>query len=330
VSWNVRGLGNSDKCGIVRNAICDVMPAIVCLQETKLHTIDAFKAKSFLPPKFASSFVFKPADGSRGGILTAWDPALFSLQNSSVDLHSLSTSLSCNATNLDLAITNCYGPSDHSGSLPFLSSLVDMLPLIQGPWIILGDFNLVRSAADKNNGQVNTALCNAFNETIQELNINEIDLSDRLYTWTNKQPNPILARLDRVFTNAATDSAFPLINLSSLPRPTSDHTPLLTLSTDLPKAGFFRFENYWLHHQSFLPTVLSAWRQAPVKADAAGQLAACIKSTRAAAKVWSRCFRAPIQLINNCQFIIQLFDYYEEIRLLPHEEFQVRRDARNS
>jgi len=79
VSWNVRGLGDSDKCGIVRNAICDVKPSIVCLQETKLQNIDFFKAKSFLPSNLASSHVCAPADGTRGGILTAWDPALFSL-----------------------------------------------------------------------------------------------------------------------------------------------------------------------------------------------------------------------------------------------------------
>jgi exonuclease III len=220
---------------------------IVCLQETKLQNIDLFKAKSFLPSNLASSYVCAPADGTRGGILTAWDPVLFSLQNFFLKPHTLTTSLVCNATNLDFSITNAYGPSDHSGSLPFLRNLVDLLPLIPGPWILLGDFNLVRCAADKNNGQISNALCAAFNDTIQDLNISEVDLSDRLYTWTNKQPNPILARLDHVFTNSSLDSAFPFFNLSSLPRPTSDHTPLLlTLSTDLPKASFFRFENFWL------------------------------------------------------------------------------------
>lgn len=72
---------------------------------------------------------------------------------------------------------------------------------------------------------------------------------------------------------------------------------------------------------------MPAWQQAPARADAVGQLAACIKSTRAAAKVWSRCIRAPTEIIHNCQFLIQLFDYYEEIRQLSSEEFQVRRKA---
>jgi hypothetical protein len=113
--------------------------------------------------------------------------------------------------------------------------------------------------ADKNNGQINIPLTNAFNDAIRQLNLYEIDLSDRLYTWSNKQPNPILARLDRAFSNNDLNLTFLLTNLSSLPRPTSNHTLLLlTLSASLPKAGFFHFENFWLQKQSFLPSVLPA------------------------------------------------------------------------
>jgi hypothetical protein len=170
----------------------------------------------------------------------------------------------------------------------------------------------------------------AFNDTIQLLNVSEVDLLDHLFTWSNKQPNPVLARLDRAFTDNSLNLAFHLSNLSSLPRPTSDHTPLLlTLSASLPKSSFFRFENFWLQSQSFLPSILSAWEQASPRADTVGQLVVCIKSARAAAKVWSRCSRAPIFLIHNCQFLIQLFDYYEEIRNLSPEEFQVRRQAQD-
>lgn len=117
----------------------------------------------------------------------------------------------------------------------------------------------MRCAADKNNGQINDPLMNAFNDTIQQLCVSEVDLSDCLYTWSNRKPNPILARIDRVFSNNELNLAFPMATPSSLPRPTSDHTPLiLTLHSSLPKAGFFHFEKIWLHNQSFLPSVLPA------------------------------------------------------------------------
>ena len=189
----------------------------------------------------------------------------------------------------------------------------------------------MRCATDKNNGQFSVPLSNAFNETIQDLQLSEVELSDRLYTWTNGQPHPILAWLDRVFTNNDLDLIFPLTSLSSLPKPTLDHTPLLlSLSTSLPKSGFFRFERAWLRHQSFLPTVLAGWQQTHERADAAGHLASCIKSTRAAAKVWSRCIRPPNYLIPNYKFIIQLFDFFEEMRPLSAHEFQARKQTQQT
>jgi hypothetical protein len=99
----------------------------------------------------------------------------------------LITTLTCNA-----AITNSYGPT-----------------LFSGPWILLGDFNLIRSAADKNNAQFNASLANVFNETIENLPISEVVLSDQRFTWSNMQPNPILAKLDRVFSNNELNCAFP-------------------------------------------------------------------------------------------------------------------------
>ena len=71
VSWNVRGLGDPDKCAIVEDALVSAAPAVICLQETKLHHIDQFQAHSFLPPRFARSLQFVRAAGTRGGILSA-------------------------------------------------------------------------------------------------------------------------------------------------------------------------------------------------------------------------------------------------------------------
>jgi hypothetical protein len=49
---------------------------------------------------------------------------------------------------------------------------------------------------------------------------------------------------------------------------------------------------------------------------------------RAAAKVWSRCNRAPPYLIHNSRFLIQLFDFFEETRDLSTIEIQARYNAR--
>ncbi|XP_066373069.1 uncharacterized protein [Miscanthus floridulus] len=113
----------------------------------------------------------------------------------------------------------------------------------------------------------------------------EIPLLGRNFTWSNGQEPPILAKLDRALVNLAHTTTFPDTSHSPRAKPTSDHTPLfLSMSTSIPKSSVFRFENAWLPRQNFLQTVLPAWTEARVCSDAAGQLAACLKSARAATK----------------------------------------------
>jgi hypothetical protein len=38
-------------------------------------------------------------------------------------------------------------------------------------WLIANDFSLIRSAADKSSGHVNSRLCDAFNDTIESLGL---------------------------------------------------------------------------------------------------------------------------------------------------------------
>jgi exonuclease III len=257
ISWNVRGLGDPDKCKLVRNVFLNANPVILCIQESMLSNVDFFKAASFLPPGFL--FASSPADGSRGGMITAWDPNVFTLKNQFCKPYTIACTFTCNLSDLDFSITNTYGPSDHAFSLPYLQHLFELPNLIPGPWILLGDFNLVRQPSDKNNGQINSTLANAFNSTILQLCVSEIELSDRLYTWSNLQPFPILARLDRVFTNNDLNSLFPLTTLSSLPRPTSDHTPLLlTLNTEIPKAQILDSKNIGCTTIASFPLLLRA------------------------------------------------------------------------
>jgi exonuclease III len=197
LSWNVRGLGDPEKCTIIRDAICSTSPSIVCLRETKLNACDFFKAATFLPQNFTSSFVTCNAAGSRGGILTAWDPNALTLDHHAVhNSFCLSTSFTSAFSEHNFSVMNVYAPSDHRYSYLFLSSLSDFAPSFHGPWALAGDFNLIRSRQDKNTAISNSALVSAFNDKINEIGLLEIPLSGSRYTWTNKRDVPTLARLD--------------------------------------------------------------------------------------------------------------------------------------
>ncbi|CAN6343200.1 unnamed protein product [Urochloa humidicola] len=328
VSWNIRGLGDSDKCSSVRDALRAAHPDLVCLQESKLASISSMKARSFLPP-FLLDFSTADANGSRGGIVTAWNARSFSMTSSLVKRWSLTTWFNSTASNYEFSVTNVYAPADHRDSLAFLEELVVVASQIQGNWVVAGDFNLTRSSDDNSNRAVNHTLATAFNDTIHDLALHDIPLLDRLFTWSNQRDNPTLARLDRVFLNVPMSLTFPNTSLSSLPKPTSDHTPiLLKLSTTIPKPNLFRFENGWLKHRDYLPTVLPAWGSGG-SGNAAAVLVGSLKAVRGASKVWARGKLASTILQSNCKFAIYLLDVLEESRCLSAGERALRQNCRD-
>lgn len=328
VSWNVRGLGHEDKCAAVRDVFATCHPSIACVQETKLSDIPPKKFKSFLPTSL-SAHTFLPANGSRGGIATAWNASHFSLVSVSNATYTLSTVLSYNFSDITFTLTNVYAPADHLYTAAFLDELRSLANSISGPWMITGDFNLIRDPSDKNNDNFDVSLASAFNSTIHDLSLVELPLLDRLFTWSNKRTSPVLARLDHTFFNGEFESTAPNTSLTSLSHATSDHTPLkITIDTSIPKTRCFRFENAWLHNPSFLPVIEPVWTTVTNHAGCAtGAFVARLKDTRRVAKVWSKHNHTPL-LINNCKFIIKLLDLLEERRLLSTGEMVLRAHCR--
>jgi len=176
LSWNTRGLGDYDKCIVVRDAIQAAAPSVACLQETKLNEISTFKAKTFLPPNLSNNYIFAPSDGVRGGIVTAWDRSCLSLLSSSHTPHSLTTTLQ----------SNFYGPCSHGDKQAFLDELIELQSSLSGAWVVLGDFNLIRSPDDRSNGNFNHQEAAWFNDAIEAMALQELPLLDMQFTWSNR------------------------------------------------------------------------------------------------------------------------------------------------
>jgi hypothetical protein len=200
---------------------------------------------------------------------------------------------------------------------------------LEAPRLVVEDFNLIRYPHEKNNNNFDRNLAALFNGLIRDVGWFELPLSDRLYTWSNQQETPVLARLDRAFFNSAWNDGFPNSALSSLPRPISDHHPLVVAAaTSIPNPSLFLFENSWFLDPTFYPSSLLCWSPRGPVADSALSIATSIKRFRSAAKVWKREHRYVPQFDNNCRFVINLLDFVEETRLLSKEEFELRSCAR--
>jgi exonuclease III len=200
LSWNVRGLGETDKCDLIRNAICAVHPHIACLQESKLSHLDANKAKSFLSSNLSDNATL-PANAMRGGMVTTWNPTVLSAGAPSCGLYTLTIPFTSTSSDYTLTVTNVYTPADHRDTDSFLAELSSIQINSNSPWLLISDFNLTRASNDKNTPSFNSGLANRFNTTIDSLALLELPLLDRRYTWSNKHDQPTLAKLDRALIN---------------------------------------------------------------------------------------------------------------------------------
>lgn len=125
LTWNVRGLGDDKKTTLVYQTLLNLKPDIICLQETKLTTIDNFKAIRFLPTSLRS-YHHHPSTLASGGILTAWCSAKFDASLLHTDTSSLSIAFQSKTDRLQFSITNIYAPFDDQERQPFFNALANI------------------------------------------------------------------------------------------------------------------------------------------------------------------------------------------------------------
>jgi hypothetical protein len=101
-----------------------------------------------------------------------------------------------------------------------------------------------------------------FNAIIENLNLREIVLSGRQFTWASRRVTPTFEKLDRVLTSVEWEQKFPLVSVRALSRSGSDHTPLLIDSGDHAHLGNnarFSFELSWFEQEGFYDLVAREW-----------------------------------------------------------------------
>lgn len=212
-------------------------------------------------------------------------------------------------------LTNIYAPCTPDGRLEFLNWFGNVNMLDETDWIVLGDFNLIRYPENRNKLWGDTNLMLSFNEAISNLGLTELPLQEQRYTWSNKQENPLLERLDWVFTSPSWAIKYPCTSVSTMVRDTSDHVPcLVTVKINVPKVKIFRFENYWLEHRDFPQVMQHAWAIPPTHTDAAKRISAKLKTARRILKEWSKLLPNLSKIIANTKEVISLNDVIEESR----------------
>lgn len=97
--------------------------------------------------------------------------------NSWVTCHIVTVVLRQISTGNMLTMTSVYGPSQDNQQIQFIEELRGLVELIQTPWALVGDFNVVRFLNERFRDIRGMDLMCLFNNLVREIGIVDISTS---------------------------------------------------------------------------------------------------------------------------------------------------------
>lgn len=159
----------------------------------------------------------------------------------------------------------------------------------------------------------------AFRRLLDDLELKELKLQGRKFTWSN---NRTQTRIDRAFCTAEWDLMLPDCTLQAVSSLVSDHCPLLLVgNTSIKRFRGFRFESFWPKLPGFLEVMQQAWNRSLSVTNPYLRLQTKLQRTAAALRSWAQ------SKIGNCRLLlaaakqlIWIFDVVQEYRMLSQDE----------
>jgi hypothetical protein len=170
-----------------------------------------------------SEFAYLPASATRGGILIAARESLVQITDPQVGCFSVTVRINHCGGDLSWWLTSVYGPQTDGDKALFMDELEAIRDACPGPWAVVGDFNLILDDTDKNNTRINRRNMSLFRRVVDSLELRDMYLHGRLYTWSNERSNPMLVKLDRLLASLDWEELFPYCFLEALSSDVSVH-----------------------------------------------------------------------------------------------------------
>ncbi|KAJ4798488.1 RNA-directed DNA polymerase (reverse transcriptase)-related family protein [Rhynchospora pubera] len=167
---------------------------------------------------------------------------------------------------------------------------------------------------------------NQLNTFIDGAHLLDVPLEEKRFTWSNKQPIPVMSRLDRVLLSGVWNSHYPLIKLLPLATVVSDHTPLLLKCrqlTTIPKP--FRMELFWLHNEHAQRIIHEVWQKMVFTGQPLHSFNAKTINLHKALREWHVANFSMSNVFHyNAQQVVHCLDSLEELRQLTPLEIHLR------
>ena len=239
-------MNDSDKRKVIKNLIRANKVDLVCLQETKVQEMNNDMVRSLGVGRFLN-WIALNAEGSVGGILLFWDKRRISMVDSMVGSFSVSCLFKMAEDGFQWAFLGMYGPVEKNLRELFWEELGSINGMWEEPWCVGGDFNAIFYLEERSKGGRTHNSMRRFFDILNDLGLRDLPLQGGPYTWRGGLKCRSKSRLDRFVVSAYWESHCYKVMQSCLPRPVSDHCPIL-LDSDGVRMGPspFRFELMWL------------------------------------------------------------------------------------
>ena len=131
------------------------------------------------------------------------------------------------------------------------------------PWLLSGDFNVIKSPYEKLGGLVLNTYEQEFLACTEAISVDDHPAVGCYFTWTNRREDGVFVvkKLDRVLANHNWLDLFPQCIVQFLSPGISDHSLILITIGEKQNYGPkpFKFFNHWTEHKDFFPWIEEAW-----------------------------------------------------------------------
>lgn len=281
--------------------------------------------KSCCPRRF-DKFAYIHARGASGGIATIWNSAVFSGTVIMEEEFALVITFRSTQSTQQWTLDNIYGPSQGDLRVDYTNWLLNLNIPHNEDWILIGDFNCIRSPDNRNKSGGNFNEMITFNDFIRSQSLIELPIKGHCYMWSDMQNDPLLEQLDWFLTSNHWMITYPNTMVKPLGKPVSDHIPyVITIETSIPRSKLFRFESYWVDHPGFQEVVASAWAKQVRSDNYATVICRKLKTLCYELKRWSKGISKLSIAIDNSNIALTELDTLENKRMLTTSERNFRK-----
>ncbi|KAG2632796.1 hypothetical protein PVAP13_2NG128603, partial [Panicum virgatum] len=181
-----------------------------------------------------------PPSGRSGGILLGVDLSVFVVESTQVGDFFVKFIVKNKCDGFRWVLMAVYGAAQPEHKDSFLAEFAISI--------------LLEVPRKKNNDIFDSRWPLLFNACIETLNLRELALSGRRFTWASSAEVPTYEKLDRILVSTDWEQKFSISTVEALTRELSDHTPLLLDTGNAAHRGnnhLFKFELGWLTRDGF-------------------------------------------------------------------------------